>query len=1243
MTKAPESSLLRQREEAALRESEAKFRILAETATSVIFIIQGTRLKYVNPATERLTGYSQQELLGMNFHDLFPVGKKRFMRDWGKQAQHGEILSPRGEFKITTKNGDDRWIDLEAAVIEYGGKPAAIGTAFDCTERKRAEILQDAVYRVAKAADRSKRLDDLFPAVHAIIAEVMAARNFCIALTDVASGLLTFPYRVDEHDSPAALVEPRRGLAEYVLGTGQSLLCDTKKREQLKQAGEIEFVGTPSQIWLGVPLSVDGNVIGVMAVQDYDDPAAYGIREQRVLEFVSSQVAMVIGRKRAEDVRREDEVRIHRRTDELSALYETARDIATQRDTKTLLQAIVDRVASLLNAAGGSIYLWDAEHDELELRVAHGYQGFVGKRVLPGEGLVGQVIQTLQPMCVDDYRVWEHRSPKFDAMPVTAVMAVPMSYSGELVGALSVNEFSPGEGAPLRKYTGSEMEQLAFFASLAAGAVHNARLFEETRQHLVELELLYQASLSAAQIHSAQAVAQRIVDTLERLLNWNGSIWLVEDQRPVLLAHSTMGLKGQAFKEMSSRYSERITSLDVGIIGWVIKNGRALRTGNVKNNPHFIPTQEEVNSELCTPLKIGNRAIGCINVESAFLDAFSKNDERLLNTLANQAAIAIENARLFEETRRRAVRQVALNAIIGASARAGTSLDEILKIALEQTLKALSLDMGAVWLSWSPRSVQRVTSLGVSPSIGTLMANAAISGNISLSHTLVVSDWQNVKYGFAEMFQSMGMHSAIAVPLLSKEKQIGGLVISSPVVRHWTTEEITLVEAIGREVGLAAERAKLFEETTNRVNELEAVNKVSTSLRLAQSLQGMLPHLVDETLRALDTETGGVWLYDLEQDKLRQVIGRGWCLKAAQLEMVRGENLLGSVLTSGDIYFSDDVATDSQASPDLRELAPAGWSAVCVPIRTEQETIGLLMVSAPSPREFTGEDARLLVTLTEIAGNAIHRMRLNEQTMRHAVELETRVAERTAELQAALQNAQAADRLKSEFVANINHELRTPLTNLVLYYQMLRAQPTVKMEERLDVIGRELQRLRNLIEDLLNLSRLDLGQVTFRLVLCDLNSLIQTLVNDRRALAQERGLTLCAELQPDLQPVSLDEQTMLQAVSNLLTNALIYTPSGGKVLVTTMNAQNAGQPQVGFSVQDTGSGVSTEDLPHLFERFYRGKAAYTSGAPGTGLGLAIVKQVVDHHHGRIEVQNGPDGHGAIFTVWLPVKQSQEIV
>jgi signal transduction histidine kinase len=207
---------------------------------------------------------------------------------------------------------------------------------------------------------------------------------------------------------------------------------------------------------------------------------------------------------------------------------------------------------------------------------------------------------------------------------------------------------------------------------------------------------------------------------------------------------------------------------------------------------------------------------------------------------------------------------------------------------------------------------------------------------------------------------------------------------------------------------------------------------------------------------------------------------------------------------------------------------------------------------------------------------------------------------------------------------------------------MLRAHPLVKTEERLDVIGRELQRLRNLIEDLLNLSRLDLGQVTFHPMPYDLNKLIQTLVNDRRALAEERGLILLAELYPALPSAWLDETLIVQAVSNLLTNALNYTPAGGQVYMRTMiRDDQSGKPWVVFNVQDTGPGINDADLPHLFERFYRGKAGHQTGTPGTGLGLAIVEQVIESHHGRIEVENCADGHGAVFTVWLPVNIEQE--
>jgi PAS domain S-box-containing protein len=256
--------------------------------------------------------------------------------------------------------------------------------------------------------------------------------------------------------------------------------------------------------------------------------------------------------------------------------------------------------------------------------------------------------------------------------------------------------------------------------------------------------------------------------------------------------------------------------------------------------------------------------------------------------------------------------------------------------------------------------------------------------------------------------------------------------------------------------------------------------------------------------------------------------------------------------------------------------------------------------------------------------------------------LEEMVGERTVELQEALHKAQLADSLKSEFIANINHELRTPLTNLILYHQMLRAGPEIKTQERLDVIGREIQRLRILIEDMLKLSHLETGQMLFRPLPQNLNRIIQTLVNDRSNIAEEHGLKLALELQTDLPSVWLDETMTVQVISNLMTNAMNYTPAGGKVHISTRSLQDrSGNPGVAFTVKDTGPGVSQEDLPHLFERFYRGKAGHSAGIPGTGLGLAIVKQMVEKHHGWIEVDNIAGSAGAVFTVWLPLEQKME--
>jgi two-component system sensor histidine kinase VicK len=250
--------------------------------------------------------------------------------------------------------------------------------------------------------------------------------------------------------------------------------------------------------------------------------------------------------------------------------------------------------------------------------------------------------------------------------------------------------------------------------------------------------------------------------------------------------------------------------------------------------------------------------------------------------------------------------------------------------------------------------------------------------------------------------------------------------------------------------------------------------------------------------------------------------------------------------------------------------------------------------------------------------------------------LEVRVGERTAELTQAYEHLKSLSQAKDEFVSNVSHELRTPLTNLKLYHSLVQSSPKKAAPEYLETMQREMERLRHIIEDLLALSTIDQGQIAVDRSEMNLNLMADEYVHDRPMLAESRGLTLTLEQQPDLPLVQADERLLGQVLSILLTNALNYTPSGGRIKVSTHTRPQDEQMWVGFSVSDDGPGISSDELPHLFERFFRGSAAHESSASGTGLGPSIAKEIVDRHGRLVEVTSeGVPGKGATFSVWLP--------
>jgi len=233
------------------------------------------------------------------------------------------------------------------------------------------------------------------------------------------------------------------------------------------------------------------------------------------------------------------------------------------------------------------------------------------------------------------------------------------------------------------------------------------------------------------------------------------------------------------------------------------------------------------------------------------------------------------------------------------------------------------------------------------------------------------------------------------------------------------------------------------------------------------------------------------------------------------------------------------------------------------------------------------------------------------------------------------------DRLKDQFVSNVSHELRTPLANVMLHINLLTRGRPERHDVYLRTLQREAERLRKMIEDLLDLSRLDRNVTPIRLASTDLQQLLEPLVLDRAALAAQRGLTLKYHPAPVLPVVDSDASMLTQVISNLLTNAQNYTPPGGEVTVLTAVQHTADQIWITVTVRDTGPGIAAKDLPHLFERFYRGEAGRKADAPGTGLGLAISQEIMERLGGRITVESEP-GQGAAFTVWVKADSGGEI-
>lgn len=419
----------------------------------------------------------------------------------------------------------------------------------------------------------------------------------------------------------------------------------------------------------------------------------------------------------------------------------------------------------------------------------------------------------------------------------------------------------------------------------------------------------------------------------------------------------------------------------------------------------------------------------------------------------------------------------------------------------------------------------------------------------------------------------------------------------------------------------------------------EALRDSAAAINGTLNLDEVLSKILDLVEKAVPHDAANIML--VENDVARVAGRRGDAERGLEEAVLAMRLPIAETATLARMRANREVLLipNVEDEPGWFVNEPTRWirSYVGVPICTGKELIGFLSLNSATSGYFTTVHGKRLQAFVDQAAIAIHNARLYEQVQSHAEKLEMRVAARTAELQAANEHLQALSQVKDEFVSNVSHELRTPITNIRLHHELI-ARVSDAYAEFMPALQRETDRLSQIIEDLLRLSRLDQGQVKLNIQPIDFNDLASQFVADRTVLAESKDLKLCFNGQPDLPIADGDSGLLGQILSILLTNAMNYTPSGGEITVSTHTQEREGKRWVGFQVSDTGPGITPDDQARLFERFFRGQAGRKTGTPGTGLGLAIVKDIVTRHDGRIEVQSeGIPGRGAHFTIWLPVR------
>jgi GAF domain-containing protein/anti-sigma regulatory factor (Ser/Thr protein kinase) len=839
-----------------------------------------------------------------------------------------------------------------------------------------------------------------------------------------------------------------------------------------------------------------------------------------------------------------------------------------------------------------------------------------------------------------------------------SVLGVPLLRHGSPIGAIGVARTEPG-------YFPDELVSLLkTFADQAVIAIENVRLFTELegRNHALN-EALEQQTATSEILRAISSSPTHLPPVLEAVVSAAARFCGAPDV--MLLRIDGDVLRGAAgvgqFAEIVKSRTGSIGALEIPITRGSISGRAVVDCRSIHVHDLAAETEDEYpigrelqrryghHSCLTTPLLREGEPLGVIAMFRMEVDPFSEKQIALLQTFADQAVIAIENVRLFNELEGRnrdlseaLEQQTATAEILQVISSSPTDLQPVLDTIVRNAARLCGATFARV-LRFDGELLHFVATSSADPDFLEVLRKhypmrpdpSQVAGRVILRGAVVAIEDALADPEYAHDVAVAGrLRRMLGVPMMREGKPLGVIAVgwSEPGPVAKVHEE--LLKSFADQAVIAIENVRLFNELkartgqlTRSVNELRALGEVGRAVSSTLNLETVLSTIVSRATELAGLDGGSIWEYDDAREEFHlHATNR---LPHELVDVLRGtpirkgQGALGRLAVSLEPVEIADIANERSYPSRLREiLTRFGYrSVLAVPLLREDQLLGALAVNRGSPGGFAPEVVDLMKTFATQSALAIQNARLFREIEQKSRELE------------------AASRHKSEFLANMSHELRTPLNAVIGFSEVLQEQlfgPTNdKQAEYIRDILESGRHLLSLINDILDLSKIEAGRMELEASEFDLPGTIENALILVRERAGRHGIQLVHDVDRRLGSIRADQRKVKQVLLNLLTNALKFTPDGGRVEVRARVVDGVAE----ISVADTGVGIAPEDQATVFEEFRQvGTAA--KKVEGTGLGLAISRRFIELHGGRIWLTSRV-GAGSTFAFTLPLPSTRD--